>query len=207
MATLESKVVARYRDAYTVARTIIAVGGVVKFLGVLGGVVAILAGVVLGTNGGHSTTFNLDSLIGMGVGLVGLLVGIGLYVAGILVAAQGQMLEATLDTAVHGSPFINDAQRTYAMGLQSPDAGTSHANDGAAQRVPAVRPVLPNALVEAYQHWERQPSDVNLVRFVNLLSAEVSRPDSGRTQAGVRAAFPKACGNDDFESVIARMVN
>jgi hypothetical protein len=48
----------------------------------------------------------------------GALGGIIIYVIGVLVSAQGQILKATLDTAVHTSPFLDDDQRLIAMRLK-----------------------------------------------------------------------------------------
>jgi hypothetical protein len=64
-------------------------------------------------------------LIGL---LFGATVGAVLVVLGILIAAVGQMQQATLDTAVYASPFMNEAEKAKAMGfdpkdLRSRDAG------------------------------------------------------------------------------------
>ncbi len=56
--------------------------------------------------------------------VVGAEVAIGLAIAahflGIVVAAQGQILKASLDTAVNSSPFLPDAVRANIMTLPSP---------------------------------------------------------------------------------------
>ena len=51
------------------------------------------------------------------------IVGVPLYVLGILVSAQGQILKATLDSAVTNSPFLTEDQMAEVMSLQEmPDA-------------------------------------------------------------------------------------
>ena len=54
-------------------------------------------------------------------GVVGLLVGVvvtlPIYVLGILVAALGQILKATLDTAVTNSPFLKTEEMAKVMSL------------------------------------------------------------------------------------------
>lgn len=45
-----------------------------------------------------------------------------LYVFGTLASAQGQILKATLDTAVNTSPFLEAEDRTRIMSLPDPTA-------------------------------------------------------------------------------------
>jgi hypothetical protein len=45
------------------------------------------------------------------------IVGVLFWVCGVIVAAQGQILRATLDNAVAHSPFLSDHERLDAMGL------------------------------------------------------------------------------------------
>ncbi|MEK6408096.1 MAG: hypothetical protein AABN34_14140 [Acidobacteriota bacterium] len=44
--------------------------------------------------------------------------GILLFVLGTLIAAQGQILKATLDAAVNSSPFLTDQDRAEIMSLK-----------------------------------------------------------------------------------------
>ena len=94
----------RYRDAYLVARTIITVGGVVKSVGVVLAIVVTLVALL-------KFKMELASV------LAGLVIGVPLYVLGILVSAQGQILKATLDTAVNGSPHLSNDQKAETMSL------------------------------------------------------------------------------------------
>jgi hypothetical protein len=48
----------------------------------------------------------------------GILAGLVLYVFGILISAQGQILQATLDSAVNSSPFLTDEMRAEMMSLR-----------------------------------------------------------------------------------------
>lgn len=90
---------ARYDDAYLVARTINAAGQTVKIAGF-----AVAALIALGG-------FVVASKVGAAFGFAGLFVGalavLPFYALGVLVAAQGQILKATLDTAVNSSPLLS----------------------------------------------------------------------------------------------------
>jgi hypothetical protein len=48
---------------------------------------------------------------------VAAIVGVLFWVSGVIVAAQGQILRATLDNAVAHLPFLNDHERLDAMGM------------------------------------------------------------------------------------------
>lgn len=48
----------------------------------------------------------------------GALVALSGWVLGVLVAVYGQHLRATLDIAVHGSPFLSNVQRVQVMRLE-----------------------------------------------------------------------------------------
>lgn len=99
----------RYRDAYRVAAATVAIGQALKVVAIC------LAGLCLiGAVAGVSQSLaNLSSFNG-GPVVMGLIaavaVGVPCYALGILVSAVGQILKATLDTAVHTSPFIDKNQ-------------------------------------------------------------------------------------------------
>ncbi len=104
------KVMSRYTDGYCLARAIVAVGALVKTLGL------VAAGVMLriGIGMANVTNSGLASVVSIPVaGLVWLL----LWVLGVLVSAQGQILKANLDEAVNTSPFLMDNQRAQIMSL------------------------------------------------------------------------------------------
>jgi hypothetical protein len=105
----------RYRDAYLVARAITGVGGSVKFIAVALFVVLFLAGIYVSTKSQGQLPYSVGGVL-LGL-IVGVIVGVPLYILGILVSAVGELLKSTLDTAVHGSPFLADDQKAIAMSL------------------------------------------------------------------------------------------
>jgi hypothetical protein len=93
--------VAPYDDAYSVSRAVISAGNAVKVIaGVLGGMVLI------------ASLFAAEQL-GWVAAVVGVIyavtIGASLYVLGVLLSAVGQILRATLDTAVNTSRISPDA--------------------------------------------------------------------------------------------------
>ena len=105
----------RYQDAYLVARTTVTIGAAVKVVGIVLGLLIVLAAVILGNILGNQLEKTLQSFV-CGV-LLGAVVGIPIYVLGVLVSAHGQVLKATLDTAVHGSPFLKQEDMARVMSL------------------------------------------------------------------------------------------
>ena len=104
-------VVSRYRDAYRVGSALVGLGNAIKIIG------GILAAVILiGSLSSASGPFGGAGIILGGI-FVAAVVGILFWVCGVIVAAQGQILRATLDNAVAHSPFLNDRERLDAMGL------------------------------------------------------------------------------------------
>ncbi len=108
-AGTSAKLSKRYRDAYLVARTIVTVGSVVKGIGIFLAIVITLAAFVVASQGQDNFKMGLAGI------LIGVVVGVPLYVLGILVSAQGQILKATLDVAVNGSPFLSNDQKAEMM--------------------------------------------------------------------------------------------
>jgi hypothetical protein len=106
-----AKIMKRYNDAYLVARTTIGIAGTIKTLGfVFGGTIALI-GLSVGSQGHGNHIFQYGGLI------LGTVIAIPLYVLGVLIAAKGQVLKATLDEAVHTSPFLTNDQRASVMSL------------------------------------------------------------------------------------------
>jgi hypothetical protein len=98
----------RYTDAYLVARTITAVGETVKVIAfVIAGGIALIGFVA----GSQSALYAIGGII------LGAIVATPIYVLGILVAAQGQILKATLDTAVNSSPLLTKDEMRQIMSL------------------------------------------------------------------------------------------
>jgi hypothetical protein len=103
----------RYTDAYRVASAVIAFGTTVKVIGFLVGSLIALAGFASSAGPLGSSA----ALIG-GLGL-GALTGFFFWIAGVLVTAQGQLLRASIDTAVNGSPLLSDVEKAKIMGVAS----------------------------------------------------------------------------------------
>jgi hypothetical protein len=101
----------RYKDAYLTARAVSSVGGVIKIVGILLGLGLLFLGLVAGgILGKEIGTFVVISTI-----IVGTFGGTILYVIGVLIITQGQILKATLDSAIHSSPFLSDDMRLSIM--------------------------------------------------------------------------------------------
>jgi hypothetical protein len=101
-----SPVVNRYRDAYRVGAALVGFGNAIKTAGaILGGIIVVVS---LSEGSG---------LFAAGGVFFGVAVGLLLWVCGVMVAAQGQILRATLDNAVASSHFLTNPERADAMGL------------------------------------------------------------------------------------------
>lgn len=110
-----SAVSSRYRDAYRVAAATAAVGGTLKVLAFCAGGLALILPMmgVSSAIGGGGAVNGAGLLLGL---VAGLAVGVPLYALGILVSAQGQVLKATLDTAVNTSPHLDNDQKARIIG-------------------------------------------------------------------------------------------
>lgn len=108
-------VVRRYRDAYRVGAALAGLGNGIKAAG------GILAGVIaVGSLSLSNNQVGVFVLIGV---FTSIIVGGLFWVCGVVVAAQGQILRATLDNAVASSHFLTDPERAEAMGLPRSVAG------------------------------------------------------------------------------------
>ncbi len=110
-AALVASVVRRYADAYIVARTIDAFGLTIKGVGVAIGVLLALVSLFMVATGGGSIAFLLAAMTIAGA------ITIVLVLLGTLASAQGQVLKASLDTAVNTSRFLSDRDRAQIMSL------------------------------------------------------------------------------------------
>jgi hypothetical protein len=114
--SLGARAVKRYRDAYMVARSIDAQGQSIKSLAV---VVAVILGiattVVAMASARASESLALPMLI-CGAIAAGLCWST-IHSRGVSIAAEGQQLLASLDVAVHTSPFMSDSERAESMEL------------------------------------------------------------------------------------------
>jgi hypothetical protein len=102
----------RYWDAYTLARITVGAGEVVKVAGIVIGVVMLLAFMFLAAlvNEGKPVVF----IVGL---IAGTYVAGQFYLFGMIIAAQGQILKASLDSAVNSSTFLNNTHRAKIMSL------------------------------------------------------------------------------------------
>jgi len=103
-------VISRYSDAYTVAHTITGLGSTIKGIGVIIGLVIAL----MGFHVADSTQSGQLALEGL---ILGVIVCIPIYILGILVSTLGQILKATIDTAVHTSPMLTKDDMKKIMSL------------------------------------------------------------------------------------------
>jgi hypothetical protein len=99
----------RYSDAYLVAQTIVEIGDMVK-KSAIGLFICILLAAF------YSFTSDVK-IFGLPLIIMAFAVAIPIYVLGILVSAQGQILKATLDTAVTNSPFLTKEEMAKTMSL------------------------------------------------------------------------------------------
>lgn len=111
------RVMNRYTDAYRVARTTVIIGNVLKVLGVL-------AGLVIGVSvfAVFAGALRTSAQSGMAGAVMGLFFGGGtfafFFVLGVVISAQGQLIKATLDSAVGVSPFLTEEQRAEVMSVR-----------------------------------------------------------------------------------------
>jgi hypothetical protein len=116
-STIVTSVTNRYFDAYLVARTIDGAGLTIKTIGLVIGAVLALASFAIASRGGVGLLFAL-----VGVAIAGTVATV-LFLLGTLASAQGQLLKATLDTAVNTSQFLTDQDRARIMSLPYASAG------------------------------------------------------------------------------------
>jgi hypothetical protein len=110
----------RYECAYREAENLMTFGEAVRFGGIiLGGAVVVGALIELLSNPAERFGFPVvfASLIACAfvLALVSQILGMGLW-------GQGQLLKASLDSDVHSSPFLSNAQRAKAMSLRRPSS-------------------------------------------------------------------------------------
>jgi len=103
----------RYEHGFHVALVIVRIGNIIRVAGVVSAIIFAIIGVAL---------FGLISQAGVVVVYASVLAFVGAvmllaigYVFGTMVSAQGQILLANLDSAVHTSPFLTDDERAQVM--------------------------------------------------------------------------------------------
>ena len=110
--------VKRYVDLYRAARLLVGLGNTVKVVGISAGAGILLlftfVGMVAATQSGAA--FFVMFVVGA---VSGVMVGGIIFLLGILISAQGQILLAQADAAVHTSPFMTETEKLSAMSLPS----------------------------------------------------------------------------------------
>ena len=112
-ASFMSAMTNRYRDGYLVARATTGLGALMKGIG---GVLALLIGLGTLVAAGQAPSYSQFFVVLVGV-FWAAVVGILFYLLGVLIAAQGQILKATLDSAVNSSPFLGGEEKAKVMSL------------------------------------------------------------------------------------------
>jgi hypothetical protein len=121
ISTWGDSVVKQYRDAYRVATAIIAIGNAIKAIGAIFAAIIGLAVLVIVI---ESSKFGGPGEMVVVAGVIAAaFVGLLFWLFGVLITSQGQVLLASLDGAVNGSPFLTDNQRADVMSL--PKVGAS----------------------------------------------------------------------------------
>ncbi len=111
-ATSPGALINRYRAGYQVGAAAIAFGTVIKIIGWILGFFSIVGGMILSSQvpSGAGSLFFIYGIV------VGALQIVVFLLFSVLVSAIGQIFRSTLDTAIHTSPFLNEEQKTKAMG-------------------------------------------------------------------------------------------
>jgi hypothetical protein len=96
-------IMSRYKDAYLTANSITSFGATIKIIAL------VIAGFIVLIGFTNQNALGLYSIL-FAVGIC-----IPIYILGILVSAQGQILKATLDTAVNTSQFLKKEEMRRIM--------------------------------------------------------------------------------------------
>lgn len=121
----------RYRDAYYYSRFIDTIGKILKGIGFVGGGIIFFVGIVIMGSGLRSGISSVDSgAAGLMLFVFGLYGGLWMFIWwlwGVVWRAAGQFLKASLDGAVHSSPFLSDMDRAEIMSLSASSKKTAGA--------------------------------------------------------------------------------
>jgi hypothetical protein len=109
-----SSLMKRYKDAYAVARVTNGFGVMIKVVGMIIGGLLALAGFIVASDARPKDPMSVLGIVGI---VFGIIVGALFFIIGVLVCAQGQILKASLDSAVNNSPFLTNQHRTKIMSL------------------------------------------------------------------------------------------
>ena len=104
----------RYADAYTVAHGIISLADLVKVVGV--GLGILIGGASIALSGQDSS---VSHVLLAGGCIAGLLIAVAGYVTGVAIGARGQMMLATVDTAVNTSTLLSQSHKAEILGIRA----------------------------------------------------------------------------------------
>jgi len=136
VAAGRNPVVNRYVDLYRTAHVMTGLGTSVKTVGIVVAIIIFFFWFIIGITAASQTSssqfaaqssagtvsFFVSTIIGI---IFSALVGGLFFLSGVLISAQGQLLLAHADSAVHTSPFLNDKERAAAMSLPYTTAATA----------------------------------------------------------------------------------
>lgn len=166
----------RYRDAYNVARITTGIGAGIKVFGFLLGALVAMAAFL-----GSQQTGWVPGIVWFGV-ILGAVIATLFYVCGALIAAQGQILLATLDVAVNSTELLSLEEKAEIMyvpvvstsaGTQTSRQATSPVKDRAGEETEVVSkaPIDPSKFPIGTVVYEMD-KDGGLVRVGKIVEYE-----------------------------------
>jgi hypothetical protein len=124
LSTAAPSVTKRYVDAYRSAKIHNGIGQTIKTVSlILGGLIIVpsLVGAASSAEPQPGMFGPYTNSMGIVMGLFGAVIGAAIggvgFILGTLIAANAQLLKASLDGAVNSSPFLTDEQRAEVMSL------------------------------------------------------------------------------------------
>jgi hypothetical protein len=102
----------RYGNAYRAGKGLAKVGRLARGLGLILGVLAFFVALLLGANYLPGINMTTRAVIAL---LASTLAAVPVYLLGELVTALGQVLQASVDTAVNTSPFLDNTQKSQIL--------------------------------------------------------------------------------------------
>jgi hypothetical protein len=106
-----ASILRRYQDGYRVAKLINGFGHTCKVVGIiLGGLIVLGCAMAASESSFAAVTVPIGLVVGSILGFIG-------WAVGVMISALGQIVKATLDTAVNSSPFLSNEERAQIMSL------------------------------------------------------------------------------------------
>lgn len=109
------RIAVRYRDAYAVAHSLTSFGTLLKICAVILLALAVLAGSILAERLGQAMIPEMGRNAFFAGTAAGAILFLPVYVAGMLFGALGQILKASVDTAVNTSPLLTEQDKSKIM--------------------------------------------------------------------------------------------